>query len=92
MRWQKCWRVVGLGQLQPVLFGWEHGGVTLRIEGVADRGGEPTWCWWRLPLRTCKARAKAAFAELERHMAAGTESPAARLWREHQKKSARVSA
>jgi hypothetical protein len=91
LRWKKCWPVVGLGQLHPVLFGWEHGGVTLRIEGTADRHGKPSWCWWILPLATCKARAKIAFAELEHCKMTGVESPAARLWREY-KETERVPA
>lgn len=92
MRWQKCWRVVGLGQLQPVLFGWERDGVTLRIEGIADRHGITTWCWWILRLPHCKPQAKAAFSELERHKATNTESGAMRLWREYKASSALVSA
>lgn len=88
------WRVEGIGQLQPVLFGIEaERGITLRIEGVADRHGKSSWCWWILPLSTCKPLAKALFSGLEECHANGTESAAMRLWREHkERESASVPA
>lgn len=73
-------RVKGLGQLQPVLFGYERGQPTLRIEGL-EKG---QWCWWALPLPRYKEQAKRLFAEMEAHIAAGTEGPAANAWREYQ--------
>lgn len=73
--------VRGLGQLQPVQFAINRNGrVTLAIEGIDGN----RWCWWKLPLPWNKAKAKSLFGELEAHKAAGTEGPAARLWREYQ--------
>jgi hypothetical protein len=71
------WRVAGLGQLQPVLFGREGArGITLRIEGaMGDQ------CVWHvLPLRTHRKLAKALFAALEWHKAHGTPSAARAAW------------
>jgi hypothetical protein len=72
-----CWRVAGLGQLQPVLFGREgERGITLRIEGTVNGH-----CVWHvLPLRTHKPAAKAHFAALEWHKAHGTPNSAKAAW------------
>ena len=78
--------VQGLGQLQPVLLSFERGATTLRIEGVDGRTGQPVW--HALPLPRYKAKAKALFAELEAHKAAGTEAPGAKWWREHKERTA----
>lgn len=68
----------GLGQMQPVLIGFEHGYLKLRIEGVS--GGKP--CWWRFNLQDPeqKARAKAHFAHLETCKREGTSSTAREAW------------
>lgn len=78
------WLVDGLGQLQPVLFGVECGAPTLRIEGMADCFGAPRACWHVLPLPHHKRKAKALFADLERHKEAGTRGPASQWWFERQ--------
>lgn len=72
----------GLGQLQPVIFGIEHGRPTLRIEGVADRWGWLSACWWVLDLTTREGReqAKERFAHLEMCRREGLESDAAKAW------------
>lgn len=77
--------VCGLGQLQPVLSTVRDGVPRLSCEGV--EGGRP--CIWKYPLPHQKAAAKAAFAELERCKAEGTETPAARLWREYEERIGR---
>lgn len=70
-------RVVGLGQLQPVLFSVEpRRGPTLRIESVAQ--ARP--CWRVLPLPGYRAEAKRLFAELEACKARGEKSPAWQVW------------
>lgn len=69
-------RVAGLGQMQPVLFGIEHGTVRLRIEDA--QGGRP--CWAVLPLPQYKARAKALFRHLEHCKATGQRSAASQAW------------
>lgn len=69
-------RVVGLGQMQPVLFGIEHGTVRLRIEDA--QGGRA--CWNVLPLPRYKAKAKALFAHLEECKAKGLRSTASQAW------------
>lgn len=68
----------GLGQLQPVIMGFEGGLLKLRIEGVCD--GRP--CWWRFNLHDPeqKRRAKAHFAELEVCKRDGTRSSASQAW------------
>lgn len=67
----------GLGQLQPVLMGWERGGLTLRIEGTDSQGNA---CWRILPLPRYRAEAKAAIAELEACRREGRSSPARAAW------------
>ena len=66
----------GLGQMQPVIIGWERGRITLRIEDVED--GRP--CWRILPLPRHRAEAKRLFAELEAHHRNGTKTPASEAW------------
>lgn len=77
-------RVTDLGQLQPVIFSIEHGRPTLRIEGVADRWGRLSACWWVLDLtaREGREQARERFAHLETCKRDGLESDAARVWRE----------
>ena len=65
-----------LGQLQPVLFGFERGRVTLRIE-IAERG-RPAWGIYPLPWT--KKVAKKAFAALEKCKHDGTRSAAWAVW------------
>lgn len=75
-----CRSIRDMGQLQPVLFGIEHGRPTLRIEGMASGRA----CWWVLPLPKFKAQAKSLFAELEAHKRNGTRGPAAKWWANYQ--------
>jgi hypothetical protein len=75
-------QVHGLGQLQPVQFGFTRDGtLRLSIEGLSG----DQWCWWRLPLPRFKAQARKAFAELETCRRNKTETPAAKAWREYNK-------
>lgn len=66
----------GMGQMQPVIMGWERGRITLRIEDV--EGGRP--CWRILPLPRHRAEAKRLFAEVERCGREGTRTPASDAW------------
>lgn len=65
--------VSGLGQLQPVMFSIDRGGVpAFRCEDAQNGRA----CLVKLPLPNHKARAKALFAELEHHKANGTRTAA----------------
>lgn len=66
----------GMGQMQPVIMGYERGRITLRIEDV--EGGRP--CWRILPLPRHRADAKRLFGALERHHLDGTRTPASEAW------------
>jgi hypothetical protein len=70
-----------LGQLQPCTLSHGRFGIELRCEGVG-RDGMPVLQSFHLP--RFKAQAKAAFAELERHHAEGTRTPAAAAWDAYQ--------
>jgi hypothetical protein len=70
--------VEDLGQVQPVLFCIERGGVSLRIENAGERYGTMQPCWAVLPLPKYKARAKDLFSHLERCKAKGTRSAASK--------------
>ncbi len=89
---QICYHVPALGQLQPVLF--SHAGkkrFTFRAEDVAERHGEMQSCISVLDFRYHKPLIRKLFAELESYLANGTESPAAKWWREHQERRAAPS-
>jgi hypothetical protein len=87
--------VRGMGQLQPVLFFIKDGEVCLRIEGVADRWGSRTWCYWTFHLsdKRQKAEAKKLFAEVEACKREGRPTEARRLWDEYcAKRDAKLAA
>lgn len=87
-----CYHVPVLGQLQPVLFSHEgNKRFTFRAEDVAERNGEMQSCISILDSRHHKPLIKKLFAELESYLANGTESPAAKWWREYQDKRATPS-
>ncbi|NBN63085.1 hypothetical protein [Pannonibacter tanglangensis] len=83
-RGHACYHVPALGQLQPVLFAWDRGRLTFRAEDVVERDGTLVSCISRHSLPRDKTEAKALFAALEQHRREGTETPAARSWREYQ--------
>ena len=66
-----------MGQMQPVIMGFERGRLTLRIEGVSDGRA----CWWVLVLPEKKTEAKRLFAELEACHKNGTPSAATTAWK-----------
>jgi hypothetical protein len=70
------WRVVGLGQMQPVLFGIEKGKITLRAETVAS--GRCAWGVYPLPWQ--KGEAKRALSELLSAKRDGRDSSAKAAW------------
>lgn len=73
-----------LGQMQPVIIGYERGRITLRIEDVV--GDRP--CWRILPLPWNKDEAKRLFAELEACHREGRPSPASSAWKAIQNRDA----
>jgi hypothetical protein len=75
------WLISGIGYLQPTTLGFEHGQITMRIEGASDYFGELRPCWHVLPLKTRKGFAKQLLAALEWHKAHGTQGPAERAWK-----------
>lgn len=78
-----------LGQLQPTVFCWGRGGLLqFRAEDVAERHGEIRSCISVLTFRYHKPKIRKLFAELEHHFRNGTETPAARSWREYQEAQA----
>lgn len=68
----------GLGQMQPVIMGWERGRITLRIEDV--EGGRP--CWRILPLPRHRQEAKRLFAHVEACARDGLRTEASKAWEE----------
>lgn len=70
----RIWR--GLGQMQPVIMGWERGRITLRIEDV--EGGRP--CWRILPLPRHRQEAKRLFAYVEACGRDGVPTEASKAW------------
>jgi len=68
--------VPGLGQLQPVTFGYSRGRVTFRCEDVSRCGREIRPCMAILPLPRNKEKAKRLFALLERCKLSGEKTPA----------------
>lgn len=85
LKGQICYLVKHLGQLQPVLF--SHDGnkrFRFRAEDVAEYHGEIRSCISVLDFRFHKPEIRKLFAELEGYHRDGTETPAARSWREYQ--------
>jgi hypothetical protein len=81
--------VADLGQLQPTIFCWGRNGLLqFRAEDIADRFGEMRSCISVLTFRYHKQQIRKLFAELEHHYLAGTETPAAKSWREYQEAQA----
>lgn len=83
-RGHACYHVPALGQLQPVSFAWDGRTITFRAEDVVERNGTPVSCVAVFALPRHKVEAKRLFAALEQHRREGTETPAARSWREYQ--------